>query len=167
MKGAPVIMVGIAELRVAALGYRIRTSGLGSCIGLTLFDPIARIAGLVHVMLPTIVDMVRASEPINRAKYADTGVPDLIEAMKKLGAKQARFEAKMAGGAQMFAVGKNQPERLRIGERNIEACKKVLREQHIRLIAEDTGGIYGRTIEIDAGTGRLMIRSVSHGIKEI
>lgn len=165
MRASPVVMVGIAELRVATTGYRIRTTGLGSCIGLTLFDPVSLIGGMVHIMLP--MSDISRDEALNKAKYANTGVVELIHGMVKMGAKSQRLEAKMAGGAQMFELRKGSSERLRIGTRNIEECKNMLSKLSIGLKAEDTGGAYGRTIELDVATGRLFIKTVLHGTKVI
>lgn len=165
MRASPVVMVGIAELRVATTGYRIRTTGLGSCIGLTLFDPVSFIGGMVHIMLPA--SDISRDGTLNKAKYADTGIVELIHGMVKMGAKSQRLEAKMAGGAQMFEIGKGGSERLRIGTRNIEECKNMLSKLSIGLKAEDTGGAYGRTIELDVATGRLFIKTVLHGTKVI
>ncbi|MNP56680.1 Chemoreceptor glutamine deamidase CheD [compost metagenome] len=103
---------------------------------------------------------------LNIAKYADTALPDMIAKMEKLGASLSRLEAKMAGGAQMFAFSNNS-DTMRIGPRNVESCKEMLARYRIPILAEDTGGNYGRTIEFDCTTGSLMIRSVQHGVKEL
>jgi chemotaxis protein CheD len=159
-----VIKVGIAELNTAIAPERIRTSGLGSCVGVTLYDPKMKLAGLAHVMLPT--SQIAKNGDVNVAKYADTAIPELINRLVKLGSRPARLEAKMAGGAQMFAFA-SASEMMRIGPRNVEACKRILTQFNIRIVAEDTGGNCGRTIELDANTGVLMIRTVNQGIKEV
>ncbi|MGW8956152.1 chemotaxis protein CheD [Paenibacillus sp. NPDC055715] len=159
-----IIKVGMADLNVTSNPNSIRTTGLGSCVGLTLYDPHLKLAGMAHVMLPSS-DIAREGQ-LNIAKYADTALPELFERMLKLGAERRRLVAKMAGGAQMFAfVGSG--DTMRIGPRNVESCKEMLVDLGIPLLAEDTGGSYGRTIELDCETGVLNIRSVQKGVKEL
>jgi chemotaxis protein CheD len=103
---------------------------------------------------------------LNIAKYADTAIPELISRMEKLGANISKLEAKLAGGAQMFAFAGNN-DTMRIGPRNVESCKEMLNRYKIPILAEDTGANYGRTIEFFSATGILQIRSVQLGVKEI
>ncbi|WDZ63833.1 chemotaxis protein CheD [Paenibacillus polymyxa] len=159
-----IIKVGMADLNVTSNPNSIRTTGLGSCVGLTLYDPHLKLAGMAHVMLPSS-DIAREGQ-LNIAKYADTALPELFERMLKLGAERRRLIAKMAGGAQMFAFA-GSGDTMRIGPRNVESCKDMLVDLGIPLIAEDTGGNYGRTIELDSETGVLNIRSVQKGVKEL
>ncbi|MFC4103544.1 chemotaxis protein CheD [Paenibacillus xanthanilyticus] len=158
------VKVGMADLNIALGGQVLKTTGLGSCVGLTLFDEKSKVAGMAHVMLPSS-DIAREST-LNIAKYADTAIPELIERMKQAGAMTGRLKAKMAGGAQMFAFS-SQSDTMRIGPRNVESCKAALSKLSIPLIAEDTGGNFGRTIEFSSATGILVIRSVQFGAKEI
>ncbi|KKC46743.1 MULTISPECIES: chemotaxis protein CheD [Paenibacillus] len=159
-----VVKVGMADLNIALDGSAIRTTGLGSCVGLTLYDAEKRIGGMAHVMLPN--SSIAREADFNRAKYADTALPLLIEEMQKAGARLGRLSAKMAGGAQMFAA-LSANDSLRIGPRNVESCTAVLASYGIPILAEDTGGSYGRTIELDSGTGILHVRSVQQGTKEL
>lgn len=164
MKQEQLIKVGMADLNFASEGEILRTTGLGSCVGVTLYDSRTKIAGMAHVMLPSS-DIARESS-INLAKYADTALPELISRMLAAGAVAHRLVAKLAGGAQMFSqLGKS--DTLRIGPRNVESCKQILSIYPIPIIGEDTGGNYGRTIEIDSMTGILHIRSVQHGAREL
>ncbi|SFL45827.1 chemotaxis protein CheD [Paenibacillus sp. 1_12] len=158
------IKVGMADLNVTHLTGVLKTTGLGSCVGITLFDPKALVAGMAHVMLPTS-DIAREGN-LNVAKYADTAIPEMIERMLKLGAVLKRMEAKMAGGAQMFAFAGNS-DTMRIGPRNVESCKLMLTKYSIPLKSEDTGLNYGRTVEFNCETGILLIRSVQQGVKEL
>lgn len=164
MTEGTLIKVGMADLNVAEGGAVLKTTGLGSCVGLTLHDPKLRLAGMAHIMLPTS-DIAREGQ-INLAKYADTAVPELIARMKEKGAVLSRLVAKMAGGAQMFAF-MGGTDTMRIGPRNVEATKLVLEYFSIPLLSEDTGGNYGRTVELDSITGVFSIRSVQFGVKEI
>ncbi len=160
-----IIKVGMADLNVLVGAGSLKTTGLGSCVGLTFHDPAAHISGMAHIMLPTS-SIAREGSEWNRAKYADTAIPELLDRMRKSGAVLSRIVAKMAGGAQMFAFA-TASESMRIGPRNVESCKALLQEYNIPLAAEDTGGNYGRTIELLGDTGVLLIRSVNQEIKEL
>jgi len=158
------IKVGMADLNVAHADGVLKTTGLGSCVGLALYDSLAKVAGMAHVMLPS--SDIAKEDQFNVAKYADTAIPELINRMSKLGAVVSRMKAKMAGGAQMFAFSSG-ADTMRIGPRNVESCKAMLQQYRIPLIAEDTGGNYGRTIEFYCESGILLIRSIQQGIKEL
>ncbi|WP_028611014.1 chemotaxis protein CheD [Paenibacillus harenae] len=158
------VKVGMADLNIATEGAVLKTTGLGSCVGLTLYDPHRKIAGMAHVMLPSS-DIARET-PINLAKYADTAIPELLDRMIAAGAYLERLKAKMAGGAQMFAMS-GQSDSLRIGPRNVESCTAMLSRFKIPIVSQDTGGSFGRTIEFDSVSGMLSIRSVQFGTKEI
>ena len=164
-KDAPVtdILVGIAELKTALLPDRLITLGLGSCVGVSIFDPVARVGGLLHIMLP---DSTQIKVNNNVAKFADTAIVKLIECMQSEGALASRMVAKIAGGAHMFEFT-NVDENMRIGTRNVVAVKRMLELNSIPIIAEDTGANYGRTIELDTTTGILLVKTIGHGIKEI
>jgi len=159
-----VIKVGIAQMDVVKAPNTIRTSGLGSCVGVILYDESKQIAGLIHVMLPD--SSLGRSDAVNVAKFADTGIKALIELLKLEGVHAFRLKAKIAGGAQMFQFTSDK-ESMRIGPRNVEAVKVELRKNSIPLVAEDTGGNSGRTIEFDPITSKLNIRTVNQGVSEI
>ncbi|MBA9086108.1 chemotaxis protein CheD [Fontibacillus solani] len=159
-----IVKVGMADLNVISEYGLIRTTGLGSCVGVTLFDPVEKVAGLAHVMLPS--SEIAREGALNLAKYADTAVPKLVQEVLKLGASKKRLVAKMAGGSQMFTFA-GTGESMRIGPRNVESCKTILSDLGIPLVGEDTGGNYGRTIELNCESGILFIRSVQKGIKEL
>ncbi|MGG1520136.1 chemotaxis protein CheD [Paenibacillus oryzisoli] len=158
------IKVGMADLNVAERGGVLKTTGLGSCVGVTLYDSRTKVGGMAHVMLPS--SEIAREGSLNIAKYADTAIPELIAKMAQLGANVHKLEAKLAGGAQMFAFAGNN-DTMRIGPRNVESCKEMLSQYRIPIIAEDTGANYGRTIEFICETGILVIRSVQLGVKEI
>ncbi|WP_397537535.1 chemotaxis protein CheD [Rummeliibacillus pycnus] len=159
-----VVKVGIAQMDIAKSPNTIRTSGLGSCVGVVLYDESKEIAGLVHVMLPD--SKLGRSESINVAKFADTGIPAMVEQLKREGVHSFKLKAKIAGGAQMFQFTSNR-DSMRIGPRNVEAVKQQLKMLSIPIVAEDTGGSSGRTIEFDTSTSVLHIRTVNQGVKEI
>ena len=150
------IKVGMADMNICTPPDAITTLGLGSCVGIVLYDPGTKIAGMIHIMLP---DSTKILNNENKAKFADTGIDELIKRMIRSGAVRRALVAKIAGGAQMFAFNNNS-EMMRIGERNVEATKLKLKQLGISILAEDTGYNYGRTIEFYPETGALHIRSV-------
>ncbi|AIE59676.1 chemotaxis protein CheD [Bacillus methanolicus] len=155
-----VVKVGIADMKIVRAPGLIRTSGLGSCVGVVIYDQVKEIAGLAHVMLPD--SSLAKGGSINRAKYADTAVKELVSLLVKGGACPMALKAKIAGGAQMFqftAVN----DLMRIGPRNVEAVKKELAKLKISVVAEDVGGNNGRTIEFNPKTCELSIRTVNKG----
>ncbi|ONI46805.1 MAG: chemotaxis protein CheD [Candidatus Epulonipiscioides saccharophilum] len=157
------LQVGIAELKVGKAPQKITTIGLGSCVGVTLYDPSSKIGGMVHIMLPNSKEIKNND---NAAKFADTGVPKLLDEVLKKGAHRNSLVAKIAGGAQMFnlATGNNA---LRIGDRNILAVKEILHKLKIPIKANDTGLNYGRTIILDLETGGVWVRTIGKGEKQI
>ncbi|MGM0844621.1 MAG: chemotaxis protein CheD [Bacillota bacterium] len=159
-----VVKVGIADMKIAREGQSIRTSGLGSCVGVVLYDEMAALAGMVHVMLPS--STLAKDSPFKLAKFADTGVLELANNLSNQGIRISRLKAKIAGGAQMFQFTSGS-DLMRIGPRNVEAVKQALDTLGIPLIAEDVGGSNGRTIEFHLDTSLLNIRTVNKGIKDI
>ncbi|CDQ19720.1 chemotaxis protein CheD [Halobacillus karajensis] len=155
-----VIKVGIGDMGMVHSPDTIRTSGLGSCVGIVLYDEGRKTAGMAHIMLPEA--KLAMKEGLNRAKYADTAIDDLIVALKGAGSSPHRLKAKLAGGAQMFQFSSSH-DMMRIGPRNIEAVKENLSLYRIPVIAEDVGGNSGRTIEFDPNTSALHIRTVNLG----
>ena len=160
---AEVIKVGMADLKTCKSPDSITTLGLGSCVGVAIVDKVNRIGGLAHVMLP---DRTVMKENTNIAKFADTGVVELVKQMEKLGAVRNRMVAKIAGGAQMFSFD-SKSSLMRVGERNAEACRTVLKKLGIPLLAEDCGENYGRTVVFYPETGVYEIRTVGKGTKTI
>ncbi len=150
------IKVGMADLNICESPNSITTLGLGSCVGVVLWDPVVKVCGMVHVMLP---DSTAISNNQNLAKFADTGINELLKRVVQKGAKKERLVAKIAGGAQMFTVNSNS-SLLRVGQRNVEAVKAILCELGIELRAEDTGENYGRTVVFYPMTGEYYIRAI-------
>ena len=157
------VKVGMADMNICKAPDAITTLGLGSCIGVVLYDARTKICGMVHVMLP---DSTAIKMNDNPAKFADTGIRDLLALLAKEGVTKASLKAKMAGGAQMFAV-KSDNEMLRVGQRNAEAVRKVLASYGIKLLAEDCGANYGCTIEFYPETQELYIKSIGKELKII
>lgn len=157
------IKVGMADLKVCKCPDSLTTLGLGSCVGVALYDPVTKVSGLLHCMLP---DSTQIRNNSNIAKFADTGIDELVRQMEALGANRSRLVAKLAGGAQMFAMSAS-ADALRVGERNVEAAKIKLKQLNIRLLSEDCGLNYGRTVEFYSETGDYIIKSVGKPIKKI
>ena len=156
LETARVIKIGIAEGGTARGPDRLRTTGLGSCVGVVLYDLGTCVAGMVHVMLPNSRNC-RELHP-QAAKYADLAVPWLVEQVSMAGADTHGLVAKIAGGAQMFVYAGGS-DLMRIGPRNVEAVLKELADLRIQVMAQDVGGKTGRTIEFDVLTQTLWVRT--------
>ena len=159
-----IIKVGIADSNIAIAPNTIRTSGLGSCVGVVIYDLSKKVAGLAHIMLPDS-SLARESSK-NKYKYADTAITCLIERLLHNGARKHALKAKLAGGAQMFQFVSS-GNTMRIGPRNIEAVEKALLFYNIPIVSSDLGGNSGRTIEFNPETGLLHIRTINKGEKYI
>ncbi|HLO02949.1 MAG TPA: chemotaxis protein CheD [Symbiobacteriaceae bacterium] len=138
--------------------------GLGSCIGLALWDLRSRVGAMAHIVLP---DSALSRGPVVQpAKWADTALPAALELMAGMGASRTTTVARIAGGARMLnVVGAG--SRLDIGARNIEAVREVLRRHDMRLTAEDVAGTWGRTLTLHVGTGRLVVSTAGRGEQEL
>ncbi|MBQ7955837.1 MAG: chemotaxis protein CheD [Lachnospiraceae bacterium] len=152
-----IIKVGMADLKVCSSPDGLTTLGLGSCVGIALRDPILKLGGLAHIMLPDSTAIRGGAS--NVPKFADTGIEELVRQMEALGAKRSRMTAKLAGGATMFAT-QSKSNLVKIGERNVEASKQKLAELKIPILSEDTGNTYGRTVIFYPETGEYVIRAV-------
>lgn len=150
------IKVGMADLKICISPDSITTLGLGSCVGVAIRDKLNKVGGLAHIMLP---DSTTIHNNSNIAKFADTGIQELVRLMEKAGAKRSNMVAKIAGGAQMFSF-QNKSDLVRVGDKNVEASKKKLKELGIPILAEDTGNSYGRTVIFYPETGDFIIRAV-------
>lgn len=151
-----IIKVGMADLKTCVSPDGVTTLGLGSCVGIALRDPATKIGGLAHIMLPDSTAIRNANQ--NIAKFADTGIEELVKQMEKLGAKRSRIVAKIAGGAAMFMA--NRSDVVQVGRRNVEATEAKLQQLNIPIIAKDTGANYGRTVTFFPETGDFHIRAV-------
>ncbi|MCL2605029.1 MAG: chemotaxis protein CheD [Defluviitaleaceae bacterium] len=158
---AGMIVVGMADLNAVKAPGSLTTLGLGSCVGVALYDARVKVGGLAHFMLP---DSKQIQNNSNIAKFADTAIAQLIKDMERLGASRMNMKAKIAGGAQMFAFNATN-DNLRIGDRNVEATLRLLRQYNIPLMAQETGANFGRTVELYADDGRFVIKAVGRGVK--
>jgi chemotaxis protein CheD len=154
------VRVKVADYAVRRGGDIIATIGLGSCVAIALYDPETRTGGLAHILLPS-TSMSR--ETSNPAKFPETIVPIMLAEMRKLGVTStARICAKIAGGASMFGQLVNGTG-INVGERNIVATREALAAAKIRLVGEDTGLDYGRSVYFHLSDGRVEVRSLKKG----
>lgn len=153
---AEIIKVGMADLKVCKAPDALTTLGLGSCVGIAVWDTSSGVGGLSHIMLP---DSTKIKNNSNIYKFADSAIDELIRQLVDKGAARSRLKGKIVGGASMFAF-QSQNEAMQVGKANVEAVRNKLRREGIPLIAEDTGGSRGRTIVFYPQTGKIMIRTV-------
>lgn len=150
--------VGIGQMAVCHAPEQIVCLGLGSCVAIILYDPVARIGGVVHVLLPKSPVKCDSEE-----KYADTGTRKLVKEMLNHGVKKERLVAKLVGGAQMFpnlnlAIAN-------IGRENSMIIRNTLRELMIRIVAEDLGGSRGRSAYFNTSDGHVTVRTAFEPVK--
>lgn len=157
------LVVGISDYKMAKDPKVIVTYALGSCVGICLYDKQTGLGGLAHIMLPE--SSMFSSSEMNRMKFADTAVVDLVKSLERQGADRRKLIAKIAGGAKMFETQQGSISG-NIGERNVISVKNVLHSLRIPLIAEDTGLNYGRTVYFDLCSGTMKVQSLSRILKE-
>jgi chemotaxis protein CheD len=157
------LIVGISDIKVSNnAGDVIITYALGSCIGIVVFDPIAKVGGMLHYMLPeSTLDQNKARE--NPEMFADTGIPLLFKSCYKMGAEKKRMIVKAAGGASIL----DDTNFFRIGQKNIMAMRKIFWKNNVMLDKEDTGLNYNRTIRLEISTGKVFVRSSGGEMKEL
>ena len=152
------LVVAMADVKLSSTaGERLLTYALGSCLGVVIHDPVARVAGLLHVMLPdSSIDRAKAER--NPAMFVDTGVPLLFRESYRLGARKERIVVKVVGGAHAGAT--EEADQFQIGKRNLIMLRKLLWRNNVLLHAHETGGLQtSRTVVVDVATGALTIRS--------
>lgn len=159
-----IIKVGMADLKICKAPDGLITLGLGSCVGIAIRDPLTKIGGLVHIMLPDSKAIVNNNGA--KEKFADTGIEELVQQMVALGANRNRLVAKIAGGATMFQL-QGRSDIMKIGERNIQASIDKLNEMNIALLSQDTGDNYGRTVTFYPESGEFHIRAIGRDNKII
>ena len=154
------VKVGIADYAIAESGVTFTTSGLGSCVGVALYDRRADVSGLAHVMLPSSKEV----DGENEAKYADTAMAAMLAEMNDLGADPTSVRAKLAGGSNVLDFTSLDGD---IGIRNVEAVEAALADHGVAIAATDVGGNHGRSLRFESGTATLHVRSATEGVKEI
>ena len=148
------LVVGISDLKVSNNpADSMVTYALGSCIAVAVYDPAAKVGGLLHYMLPdSTLDAGKARE--TPGMFADTGIPLLFKSCYGMGADKKRMVVKVAGGASIL----DESNFFRIGQKNIMAMRKLFWPNNILIDAEDTGKNFNRTVRLDVGTGRVFIK---------
>lgn len=166
--------VSISEFKVAKAPDILRITGLGSCVGLVLHDPSARIGGLAHILLPGPAPAFAGTGNPGLArgsKYADQAVATLVKTIEEMGGQRDKLAAKIVGGSNMFTsavdMDDQSPVKAGIGERNVESVKSRLKDMGIRIAGEDVGGTKGRSIVFDLETGEVWITNPRGGQKLI
>lgn len=160
MSNSEKIRVGIADSAVAVSPSIISTYGLGSCVAVMLYDPVAKVGGMNHFLL-TAKRKITVENKLE--KYSKTGIKDLIRRVIELGGKKDRLVAKIVGGANMFpTLAKNS-----IGKKNTDSAIEILESHSIDIVGKDTGGTWGRSVDFYLSTGKIVVRSNRKGNKEI
>ena len=139
--------------------------GLGSCLGICMVDPILKVAGLLHAVLPLWANGMEPLDPAS-SKYVDSGIERLLGALVKEGANKHRLIIRIAGGANMLTSPglKNSFE---IGTRNIESARVTFQRLNLTLKAEDVGGNTGRTVRFYVVDSRMTVRVIGEKEKEL
>jgi chemotaxis protein CheD len=151
------VRVGMSEIKVAFSPDILMTLGLGSCVGVCFYDPVIRLGGMAHVMLP---DSTMARDVTNPGKFADTAIPVLLREMIQRGAMRERLIVKIVGGAQMFMIS-GQDDRMSIGLRNVSAVEEALKKEGLTIAARSVGGNLGKTVMLETETGRVKLRTIN------
>jgi chemotaxis protein CheD len=158
-----IIVVGMADMHVTKDPEAVLVSyALGSCLGITLYDPVAKIGGILHFMLPNSkIDPEKAL--LNPWMFADSGTPRFFKEAYKLGAEKERLYVKVIGGSQVM----DDAGYFNIGKKNYQALRKIFLLNHVEPLAEDIGGRVNRTIRLEVQSGRVWIKTSGDGEKEL
>lgn len=158
------LSIGLGEMQISNDPKTIMVCyGLGSCIGISFYDPLLKLGALAHIVLP---DSKLARDKEELSKFADTCIPYVVERLTQKGGSASRLIIKIVGGAQVLQVA-GLKNRLDIGNRNIEAVKEALQKARLRLAAEEVGGTFGRTMQFFISSGKIVIKTVGQGEREI
>jgi chemotaxis protein CheD len=150
------VVIGLEEIHVSRdPRVLLACLGLGSCIAVSGYDPVARVGAMAHIVLPDSGGKNKEGAP---GKYADTGIPSMVEQMKEAGALKSRIVIKIAGGARMFCNVK-EGSLLDVGCRNLAAVKQVISDNRLNLKGENTGGSYGRSLLLYISSGLTLVTS--------
>jgi chemotaxis protein CheD len=158
-----VIEVNIAEMRVARSPDVLVTHGLGSCLGIAIYDPVKKIGGIAHAMLP---DINLAKVKSNPCRFVNSTIRKMVEELEKMGGSRKCFMAKLFGGAHMFTFI-TVDNLLNVGQKNIDTALEVLGELGIKVTGQETGGTFGRTVGFNLEDGKVHVNTISQGEKDI
>ena len=148
------ISVGIADMKMTRQEGILITYALGSCIGVSFYDPMIKLGALLHIMLPE----KSGAKDGNVFKFADTGIRETLRKLTAFGGSKSRMVCKIAGGAKLFEMT-GSGGLGNIGERNSQNVKRILMAEGLRVTSEDVGANYARTMLLDVATGNVYVRS--------
>lgn len=158
------VVINLGEIHVSSNPETaLSCLGLGSCIALCMYDPLVRVGGMAHIVLPCSRD--GASGGMTNTKYADVAIPSLLQQMRDCGAVKAHLVVKIVGGAQMLSFGASRS--FNTGEKNLVATKEVLAGEALEIAASDVGGNRGRTVKMEVETGRVIVKTVGDSAVEL
>jgi len=158
-----IIEVQMADMQFGAAPAVLITRGLGSCLGITFYDPVKKIGAMAHAMLPDInISRVTA----NHNRFVNSSIAAMLAEFEKRGCPRNRIVAKLFGGAHMFSFISGDSV-LNVGQKNIDTALVVLKEQNIKIAGQEVGGTFGRTVELDLETGIVLVKTISWGEKEV
>lgn len=157
------IRVGMGEIAAAQAPAILSIIGIGSCVGVALYHNSSKTGSLAHIMLP---DSSRCRPGAAMEKFADKGIPAIIDKMKAFGADPLFLQARLIGGASMFKTSSGSGA-FNIGESNVAACRDYLKKERIRIVGEDVLGSRGRTMRFDLETGKISVKYVDGNILEL
>lgn len=163
LKKEKIIEIGMGEMKISESPAKLITRGLGSCVAITLYDPVKKIGGMAHAMLPDIEKVKLKSNPIRFVNYI---IKKIVEDLEKQGCSKERLVVKLFGGAHMFGFITSESI-LNVGEKNVSTAKAVISELGLKLSVEETGGTFGRTTEFNLETGKVLIKTIAWGQKEV
>jgi chemotaxis protein CheD len=158
-----IVEVQMAQMQLAESPAILVTRGLGSCLGITFYDPVKKIGAMAHPMLP---DINKAKIKSNPSRFVNSAIALIIEEMEKRGCPKSRLMAKIFGGAHMFSFISTDSV-LNVGQKNIEVALAALKETGVKVAGQEVGGTFGRTIELNLADGRVLVKTVSWGEKEV
>lgn len=156
------IAVGMGEIEVAKSPRLLAAAGIGSCVAVALYDEDTRIGGLAHIMLPCKEE---SDEKSPATRFTDVALGEIIDEMKKQGARVAHIKAKIFGGANMFPGMILSDSLMDVGKRNILAVREELKRHHIEIVAEEVGDHVGRSVLLNTGDGSVVVKTVGSGEK--
>lgn len=150
------VKVGIADYKICKDEPGILTLGLGSCVGICLYDAYTNIGGLAHIMLPNKPEDNIVSER-SRLKYADIALPEMINKMLEMGCRKLNLRAVIVGGGNMF-LNSSMPLEQTIGYRNYQSVCNILSKYSIPIVAKDIGGSIGKTVYFSLESGDVYVK---------
>ncbi|MDD5730574.1 MAG: chemotaxis protein CheD [Candidatus Omnitrophica bacterium] len=158
-----IIEVNMAQMEISQAPARLVTRGLGSCLGITLYDASRKAGGMSHPMLP---DIEKSRIKSNPSRFVNSAIRKMVDELQKQGSSKNQLVAKIFGGAHMFGFIASDSI-LNVGQKNVEVAQTVLKELGIEIVCQETGGSFGRTIELSLETGKVLVKTVSWGEKEV